>query len=419
MIMTDEKLSMERSERSKLRLGLVCINMDPSSRASLEGLVTQAPGAYVVDNLDSHVTAREILRILEPYQYRICVIDFDHGVEESARVAERLRDSCDDLTLVAAASNSDPEQIITSMRSGCSEYLLKPFQAGPVGNALAHVESRRHTRPEKTPKGRIISLMGAKGGTGVTSLALHLALNLAQKRKKCILVDEHPAFGDVSLYLGMQRHLYSFYELVHNTDRLDVDLLRGFVLEHSSGLHVLDSPQSFGAVPQASEDAIEHTLAFLADNYEFVIIDCPPRLGDETCAAVRQSDRIAIVITPEVPAIRNAVQSIEYLTGLHYPEDSIDIVLNRYSKRSVLSEEEIEAALHRKITAKIPNEYSHIVRAINEGTPIEFDHRSNLATAFDSWASELLPNEEVPTPMIDRSRGWLNIFGSRKDQANG
>jgi pilus assembly protein CpaE len=418
MIMTDEKLSIERSERSKLRLGVLCINMDPSSRGSLEGLVAQTPGAYVVDNLDSYVTVHEIRRILEPYQYRICVIDFDHGVEESARLADRLRD-CDGLTLFAAASNSDPDHIITSMRSGCSEYLLKPLQADRVSDALAHVESRRHIKTEGTQKGRIISLMGAKGGTGVTSLALHLALNLAQKQKKCMLVDEHPAFGDVSLYLGLQRHLYSFYELVHSNDRLDADLLRGFVLEHSSGLHVLDSPESIGAVPQASEDAIEHTLAFLADNYEFVIVDCPPRLGDETCAAVRQSDQVGIVITPELPAIRNAVRAIEYLTGLHYPEDRIDIVLNRHSKRSALREEEIEAALHRKITAKIPNEYNQIVRAINEGTPIESDHRSNLTAAFDSWASGLLRNETLPTPAVGRSRGWLDIFGSRKEEAHG
>jgi len=356
------------------------------------------------------------MRMLEPYQHRICIVDFDHDVDEGCRIAQRLRDGCDGLTIFAASSDSAAEQIITAMRSGCSEYLLKPFQLDRVSNALAHVEVRRHTKSEGIARGQVITLMGAKGGTGVTSLALHLALNLVQRhQQRCLLVDLHPALGDASLYLGMQRHQYSFYELVHNTDRLDADLLRGFVLEHSSGLHVLDSPQTIESFSHASEDAVEHTLAFVADNYQFVIVDCPPGLTDEVCAAIRQSDQLAIIITPELSAIRNAVQSIEYLTGLHYPEDSIDIVLNRYSKQSVLREDEMEAALHRKIDVKIPNAYSQIVNAINEGTPIEFDHRSDLPAAFDYWAGLLLRDEASTAPTGNRSRGWLSIFGSRGD----
>ncbi len=93
---------------------------------------------------------------------------------------------------------------------------------------------------------------------------------------------------------------------------------------------------------------------FSRENYQFVVIDAPPGLTEDTCAAIRQSDRLAIVITPELPAIRNAIRSIEYLTSLHYPEDSIDIVLNRYSKRSTLSDHEIEAALHRRDCHKDP-----------------------------------------------------------------
>src|SRR5208283_555445 len=157
----------------------------------------------------------------------------------------------------------NPERIISAMRSGCSEYLLKPFQPDRVLEALSHVEARRQGKSQ-VQKGRVITVMGAKGGTGVTSLALHLALNLVHRhRRKCLLVDEHPAFGDASLYLGLRRHQYSFYELAHNTDRLDNDLLQGFLSQHASGLDVLDSPEAVHAFPNATSEAIEHTLAFL------------------------------------------------------------------------------------------------------------------------------------------------------------
>ena len=166
-------------------------------------------------------------------------------------------------------------------------------------------------------------------------------------------MDQHPALGDVSLYLGLTRRQYSFYELVHNTDRLDNELLQGFVLQHESGVHVLDSPEVIDSFPHASPEAIEHTLSFLAENYQFIIIDCPPGVTDDSAAAIRQSNQLAVVITPELPAVRNALRWVEYLIGLHYPENCIDIVLNRHIKNSTLRDEEIEAALRRPIAVKI------------------------------------------------------------------
>jgi pilus assembly protein CpaE len=386
--------------------------MDTNSRESLEVMVPQVPGAYVVGNVDRHITAREAMRMLEPFQQRVSVVDFDGNVEENGRIAQRLRDGCDNsLTVFAASSDPNPETIIAAMRCGCTEYLLKPFQLDRILDALAQLDLRRPSKVQ-VQKGRVITLTGAKGGTGVTSLALHLALNLVRRhQRKCLLVDEHPALGDVSLCLGLGRNQYSFYELVHNTDRLDVDLLQGFLSQHSSGLDVLDSPEAIHAFPRASAEAIEHTLAFLSENYQFVIIDTPPGMSEDTCAAIRQSDRLAMVITPELPAIRNAVRSIEYLTGLHYPEDSIDVVLNRCSRKSTVTEQEIEAALHRQIAVRIPNNYGVVINSINAGIPLDLSHKSGLPGAFDSWADRLMGEEAAAEKPTKESRGWLGLFG--------
>ena len=413
MSMTEDKVMIRGSRGSKRRIGMLCISMDPGSRESLGLLAPQTPGACVVDNVDRYITPREVMRVLEPFQHRVCVIDFDDDLEEGGRIAQRLRDGCDNGVIVfAASSDPNPDRIIAAMRAGCSEYLLKPFQMERVTDALSHVETRRGGKPQ-TQKGRVITLMGAKGGTGVTSLALHLALNLVQRHEqKCLLVDEHPALGDASLYLGLSRHRYSFYELVHNTDRLDFDLLQGFLSQHPSGLDVLDSPEAIRAFPNAPSEAIEHTLAFLTENYQFVIIDTPPGLNEDTCAAIRQSDRLEVIITAELPAIRNAIRAIEYLMSLHYPEDSIDIVLNRYSRRNILTEREIEAALHREITVRIPNNYGLVINAINAGVPLDVSNKSDIPLAFDLWADRLIGAEAVAAKPSNGARGWLGLFGA-------
>jgi pilus assembly protein CpaE len=411
--MTDSKVTIRGSRSSERRIGILGINLDPVSPETLETLVAQTPGAHVVDNVDRHVTPREVMRLLEEFQHRVCVINFDEG-EESARTSQRIHDGCDSsISIFAASSDPHPDQIIAAMRAGCSEYLLKPFQAKQVTDALSHIEARQHGRMPGQ-KGHVVTLMGAKGGAGTTSLALHLALNLAQRQhQKCLLVDQHPALGDLALCLGMGRHQYSFYELVHNMDRLDADLLQGFLLQHPSGLHVLDSPEAIHAFSNTPSDAIEHTLAFLAENYQFVLVDCPPGLSEDTCAVIRQSDRLAIIITPELPAIHNAIRSIQYLTSLHYPDDSIDIVLNRYSRKNPLSEREIESSLHRQIAVKIPNDYDLVVNAINAGTPIDLDRKSELAAAFDTWADRLMANEPGVEKADKESRGLFSLFGSK------
>jgi pilus assembly protein CpaE len=406
-----EKVSvLERSEESKRRMGVLCLNLDSGAKTSLDAMVVQTPGAYVLDNLDLSVAPREVGKMLEPFQHKICVVDLDQEIEEGIRTCQRLRDGCEGTIIFAASSDRDPDQIVAAMRAGCSEYLVKPFRATDVSAALSRLEQRRHVKGEGTSKGKLVTMVGAKGGTGVTSLAIHLALNLVQRhQKKCLIVDQHPAMGDVSLYLGLPRHRYSFYELVHNTDRLDRDLLEGFLLKHASGLEVLDSPESVGGSPASSPEAIEHTLAFLADSYDFVFVDCPPGLTEDTCASIRQSDQLAIIMTAELPSIRNAGRSIEYLTGLHYPEESIELILNRHNKRDALSDDEIENALHRSISVKIPNDYSQVVNAINCGNPIRFDRKSDLPVAFHYWANRMA-GEATGEPMTVPSRKWFGLF---------
>jgi pilus assembly protein CpaE len=412
-MITETKTSIKSSDAAKLRVGVLCIDVDPAVFPSLEVMVAQTPGAHVVDNVDPRIVAREVTRMLERFQYRVCIIDFDTGVEACCRIVEQLRSNCDNsINLIGTSSDSNVETVIAAMRSGCSEFLPKPFDPDRVTAALVHIMARRHVKGENGGLGRVVTLIGAKGGSGVTSLTLQLALNLARRdNQKCVVVDQHPALGDVSLYLGLTRHQYSFYELVHNTDRLDEELLQGFVLTHESGLHVLDSPDAVDHFAQSDAEALEHTLSFLAGNYQYVLIDCPPGITPDSGAAIRQSDRVAIVITPELPAVRNAARMVEYLVGMHYPENCIDILLNRHAKNNLLTDEEIEAALRRPIAMKIPNNYGEFARAINAGTPLLPGRNAKLSLAFDDWANRLMGEQATVAAETSETPTWLQRLG--------
>ncbi|MGI9101711.1 MAG: AAA family ATPase [Terriglobales bacterium] len=399
------------------KLALIGVCLDPGSYNSLAHFLMSMPAAVPVANLDHYVGAeREVARALDPAQSRICVIDYDHNSDEAIWITERLHAEQPDVYVFAASANPDPERIIAAMRAGCTEFLLKPLQHDRVVDAFARVEAKQKQRSRSKVRGKVITLVGAKGGTGVTTLALHLALQLSGAgKRKCILVDQHPALGDVSLYLGTGRHQYSFYELASNTDRLDQELLQGFLLTHESGLHLLDSPEALDAIHYAPPAAVEQTLTFLAETYDFVLVDCPPGLTDATLACIAQSDQVAVVITAELPSVRNTVRYLEHLAKLGYDAGKVTVVLNRCSKKGPLTEDSIEKALRRKIGMRIPNSYAEVIRAINSGVPIASGQKSEFAAAMYSWAqvsTQKETAEKTKTAAAGSSRGGvLGLFG--------
>jgi pilus assembly protein CpaE len=371
-------------------LAVTTVGLDPVSFRTLGHLMQTVPGAVMVANVEGYSGAeREVGRAAEKAKTRICFIDYDQKSDQAIWITEHLRNNYPDVYVFAVSAYTEPERIIAAMRAGCAEYVVKPIQHHAVMDGLARVESKQKERTRSKVHGKIITLVGAKGGVGVTTLALHLALELAEDNKgKCLLVDQHAALGDASLYLGTGRHQYSFYELANNTDRLDQELLKGFLLKHPSGLHLLDSPEEVDYIRQASPSAVEHTLAFLSEVYPFVVVDCPPALTDLTLACVSQSDQIVIVITAELPAIRNAVRYIEHLERLGISPKKIKIALNRHSRRGPLADEHIEKALGRNISIRIPNSYNEVIKAINSGEPIASE-KSDFSQAIQRWAHEV------------------------------
>jgi pilus assembly protein CpaE len=379
--------------------------------------MTAVPGAVAQGNLDHYVgVERDVARLLHLGRIRVCVIDYDQNTEEAIWLTERLRSEFPEVYIFAISANSDPQRIIAAMRPGCAEYLLKPIDHQRVLEAFGRAEARQKEMNRSKVRGKVITLLGAKGGTGVTTLAVHLALELAAGGShKCVLVDRHQALGDASLYLGTGRHQYSFYELAGNRDRLDEELLQGFLLKHSSGLDLLDSPDAVETITGASPAAVELTLSFLAGVYEFVIVDSPTGLSDVTLACIAQSDPVVIVMTAEIPSVRNTVRYIEHLTKLGYRSNSISIVLNRYSKKGPLSEDRIETALGRAISLRVPNSYSDVIRAINTGVPIAPGGKPEFSAAIGKWARELVGKEGGETREVKATAplrsGLQTLFG--------
>src|SRR5260370_10649546 len=140
-----------------------------------------------------------------------------------------------------------------------------------------------------------------------------------------------------------------------------------------------------GALPPG---ALANAINFLRLRYEFILVDLPPALNDENLAVIRDCDQLYLVTVAEVSAVRNLVRQQEYFASKGIPRDKIRVVLNRYHKRNVITEAQIEKVLEQKIFWRVPNQYPQVVKTIHQGDPVAQLSRSevtqNLADLAES-----------------------------------
>jgi len=271
---------------------------------------------------------------------------------------------------------------------------LKPPVRERVVDSLLKHEQKKKERSAPAKRGKVYSFVGVKGGTGVTTLAANIAAMAAQSGLNTLLIDMHPDLGDVSVYLCLGPHQYHFFELVHNIHRLDSELLEGFLVKHSSGLHILPAPDTFGAGSKVPESAVESTIDFLREEYDLVLIDCAPGLNAYNVGAIDRSDAVYVIAAPELPSVRNLVRYLEHLKRFNCPQEKTRIVINRYDKRSAIREDQIEKTIRMPISFLVPNSYTEVVNAINTGTPIPITAKTELAATLRQWVDTLAARPE-------------------------
>ena len=322
-------------------LTLVSICLDAESYGMLRQFVESVPRLHLGEQLDDYPLEGQdsVFQWIGDSAPDIFMIDFDQDRRAATMAAERIHASVPGAAIFAVSSNVQPDLIIQAMRSGCSEYIIKPVDRDELLNAVARVGALRRERGEQY-NAQIMAFTGAKGGSGVTTLATHLGALLAKScSRKTLLVDLHPDGGDAALYLGQTKHHYHFFELLDNTHRLDSEFLQSFLIHHSSGLDLLASPEASDPAKHVSLDALGQTFDFLRLRYEFILVDLPPGCGETNLEMIRCSDQIYLITVAEVPAIRNAARYLDYLSRVQHVEERIRVVLNRHLKRSPITDE--------------------------------------------------------------------------------
>ena len=280
-------------------------------------------------------------------------------------------------TAIIIISIQESRILRKAMAAGAREYLVKPFSANDLANAIRRVsESQRRRNIFLSPsvsmasspvmrikRGKIITFFCTKGGVGKTTLACNMAVTLAQEyKKKVALVDLDLTAGDVAVMLNINAK-NTIAEMVQEQENLDSQLVEGFLVPHLSGARVLVAPLSPEQAELVNVNHVDQLLKILKENYDYVIVDTAPVYTDINLSVLDASDRILLVLNQDLTTLKHVKKAQEILEALNYSSRAKTILSQQGSEG--LRVKQIEKTLGISLTAVVPEDFKTVKNAIN------------------------------------------------------
>lgn len=345
----------------------------------------------------------EVPKLIE-LSYEVVMVDLDASPEYALDIVESVCGQSS-ATVMVYSAQADPEWMIRCMRAGAREFLAQPFTSASVAEALIRASARQpRSRSPKRTVGALSIFFGAKGGSGVTTLACNFAWLLARESaRKTLLIDLDLPLGDVSLGLGIAA-TYSTSDALQNSARLDSTFLSKLLVQHSPGFYVLPAPGIFSAT-EASREAVQKLLAVARQNFDYVVIDAGARLNARELSLFDQDAKFYLIALLGIPDLRNANRIITKFFSSS--NSKLEIVLNRYAPASLgIDDGQITKALTRPAQWKIPEDGLSARKAQNTGTPLGLTDTA-VSRAMLQMARACCGASEP----IKKKTGLLGMFG--------
>jgi MinD-like ATPase involved in chromosome partitioning or flagellar assembly len=265
------------------------------------------------------------------------------------------------------------------------EFIELPTNTTDLLEALARLtRAQRWGRQEI--RGKVFSVINAKGGNGATTVAVNLALALQSVYGQTALVDLAP-LGHAALHLNLKPP-YSVWDAIRN-HRMDSSLLESLMTRHNSGLQLLAGTNAPAAVEPSTAE-VARLFDMLVRHYKYVVVDYSSRLDAASRLDADLSEYVLLVACMDVVSLWSAARVAQYL-GETGNRERLRLILNRFRQVPGMSESDVENVTGVKVLWRIPNEDVAISSAIDRGTPV-MEQNNEIARCFYGLAQELIRN---------------------------
>ncbi len=298
------------------------------------------------------------------------------------------------VAVIMLSARTQTEDKIAGLEAGADDYVIKPFDVQElVARVTAHVERVRRLRSAEQGKpAPVIAVLGAKGGVGTTTVAVNLALSLAQKDKTAIVAELRACFGTMAVHLGLTPRVSwaDLFELP--AAAIDESQVRRQLATYTPLVRALLGPQSPEDYRTVSPEQVEALLRVLSRLADDVVLDLACHPSELLLAALPHCQRVLLVLGPEQSCLQSAKMLLQWQMAHGISRNAVRVVVvNRAHLAAPIPYDQIASALECEILGQVAALPDIAARAIQVGRPMVVSAPQTVVTeAFAEIARRLM-----------------------------
>ncbi|WP_262049132.1 CpaE family protein [Bradyrhizobium sp. Bra78] len=291
------------------------------------------------------------------------------GIDDPFAELETLAGVCPpDVRVALIGENREITFYRQLMELGLTEYLPTPLTRDMVLDQLRPKLLGEAAHANTDRGGHVISICGAQGGAGATSIAINLALQVAETTKaKVALLDLHLQGGETAVMLGV-RPGPGLRIALENPMRADTLFLERAAIEVNERVFLISADEELDAQLDITEEGVRHVLGLLRQRFNYVVVDMPVPFPPSMHPVINLSRHVLVLLEAEVTGLRNthALRSaVNNIAG----KDRVFTLLNRANRAGGLPRATIVKALGSEPDMVIPDLGKGMTQAVNLGIP--------------------------------------------------
>jgi DNA-binding response OmpR family regulator len=361
---------------------VLIVDDNPTAIKMLELAFTRA--GYEVDVAGDGVEALAKIPLVRPDMVIMDIMMPNMDGFEATRQL-RANPATANIPIIVLTARDRIEDKLSGFESGADDYVVKPVLPSELVarvNALLRRSQQAAARaPEQ--RGRTFGFLGVKGGVGTTTLAVNVAVALAQSKKRVILADLHPWAGTAAMQLGLVPRGNVSQLAQSEASGWSTALLESSLERHRSGVLVFGVPMRTQSYVGALEP---EKLVALVDGFEtmadVVIVDMGNGLTPTALALGGRCHSAFLVLESDGVVIQLTVETVKRLEQVGLIGSRLGLVMvNRARSTSSYTRDEIEQQLGSKLTAVIAPEPEACFHAAKTGTPVVLGQADTILAA--------------------------------------
>ncbi len=337
----------------------------------------------------------------------IVVIESEKSGDSLLAEIDSLAEVCNvGSNVIVIGTENDVSLYRALLRHGVSDYLTRPVTPAQITEALMAICGD----PDAAQLGRMIAFVGARGGTGSSTMAHNVAWSLGDIYEENVaLVDLDIPFGTAALAFNIEAD-NGIVDALAQPERVDEVLLERFMEKYDEHLMLLAAPGSLESNPEITIESLSQVLEKLRRMVAFVVLDMPHGWTPWAQQSLQDSDEVAITTSLDLAGLRDAKNLYTKLTALRGEYPPLRLILNRVGayKKTELSPKNFEETLKCKTTLEVPFEPALFGTAANNGQMVaEIKARQRVAADLGELAKTLSGRQKVTEK---KKKGVLSLF---------